>query len=119
MKTIAAVPILLALAACASQPPLPIAPGVYRFQLRFAEHPSMQGGEVGATVDGRRIQIVDDGDSSVFPPGLIEAGTLMWHARSREWIIVSQPGDADADEVGGCSDGPAVVDLVARVYWTC
>ena len=28
-------------------------------------------------------------------------------------------GDAGADEVGGCSDGPTVIDLVARIYWTC
>ena len=24
-----------------------------------------------------------------------------------------------ATEVGGCSDGPEVVDLKKRIYWTC
>jgi hypothetical protein len=116
-----AMPFLLAslLISCASEPPLPIASGVYRFQQRFAEQPSMQGTELQATIDGRHIELVNIGDSTVFPKGVIEDGVLSWHARSRQWIIVSAPGDARAEDVGGCSGGPAVVDLVARIYWTC
>jgi hypothetical protein len=107
------------LASCASQPPLPIAPGVYRFQQRFAEQPSMQGMDLKATIDGHRIELVNDGAAGIFPRGLIEQGLLLWHARSQQWIIVSDPADAVAGGVGGCTDGPAVVDLVARIYWTC
>ena len=107
------------LAACASGPRLPIAPGVYQFQQRFAEHPSMQGAELKATIEGHRNELVNEGDSKVFPRGLVEKGILHWHARTGQWIIVSGPGDAGADEVGGCSDGPTVIDLVARIYWTC
>jgi hypothetical protein len=116
-----ALPLLfaVALASCASEPALPIAPGVYRFQQRFAEQPSMQGTELQATIEGRHIELVNLGDSTVFPKGVIEDGVLSWHARSRQWIIVSVPGDARAEDVGGCSGGPAVVDLVARIYWTC
>lgn len=29
------------------------------------------------------------------------------------------PSDADAPQVGGCSEGPDVVDLVRKIYWTC
>ena len=54
-----------------------------------------------------------------FSRGVIAEGELTWHARSRQWIIGVESADKDADEVGGCSDGPEVVDLVARVYWTC
>jgi hypothetical protein len=116
-----ATPFLLAtaLAACASQPALPIAPGVYRFQQRFAEQPSMQGTELKATIEGRHIELVNVGNPRIFPMGVIEDGILLWHARSRQWIIGSVPGDASADDVGGCSGGPNVVDLVARIYWTC
>jgi hypothetical protein len=116
-----ATPFLLAtaLAACASQPALPIASGVYRFQQRFAEQPSMQGTELKATIEGRHNELVNIGNSTVFPMGVIENGVLSWHARSRQWVIVSDPGDARAEDVGGCSGGPAVVDLVARIYWTC
>lgn len=79
----------------------------------------MQGTELQATIDGRHIELVNIGNSTVFPKGVIEDGVLSWHARSRQWIIVSAPGDARAEDVGGCSGGPAVVDLVARIYWTC
>ena len=114
-------PFLLAtaLSACASQPVLPIAPGVYRFQQRFAEQPSMQGAELKATIDGRHIELANEGESAVFPRGAIAEGELTWHARSRQWIIGVESADKDADEVGGCSDGPEVIDLVARIYWTC
>ena len=79
----------------------------------------MPGAELRTTISGRHIELVNDGDSSVFPVGVIESGTLMWHARSRQWIVGSDQADAKAEEVGGCSDGPSVVDLVARIYWTC
>jgi len=116
-----AMPFLLAiaLAACASQPALPIAPGVYRFQQRFAEQPSMQGTELEATIDGRHVEFVNVANSSVFPMRALEDVILLWHARSRQWIIGSVPGDARVEDVGGCSGGPTVVDLVARIYWTC
>ena len=119
MKSAIAFLLAISLGACTSEPPLPIAPGVYRFQQRFAEHPSMQGAKLKATIEGRRIELVNEGDSNVLPRGLVEKGMLRWHARTGQWIIVSGPDDADADEVGGCSDGPTVIDLVARIYWTC
>jgi hypothetical protein len=119
MKSLVLLPGVLLLAACASQPALPIASGVYRFQQRFAEQPSMPGAELKATIDGRHIELVNIGDSTIFPKGVIEDGALSWHARSRQWIIVSTPSDARAEDVGGCSGGPNVVDLVARIYWTC
>ncbi len=119
MKTAVALLLALSTEACASEPGLPIAPGVYRFQQRFAEQPSMQGMELKATIDGHRIELVNDGVAGVFPQGVVEQGLLLWHARSRQWIIGSSPTDADAGDVGGCSGGPPVVDLAARIYWTC
>ena len=106
-------------AGCASEPALPIASGVYRFEQKSAEHPSMPGATLKATIEGRRIELVNEADSPVFPRGVVAQGMLAWHVRSRQWIIAAGPGDADADEVGGCSGGPEVVDPVARIYWTC
>lgn len=54
-----------------------------------------------------------------FPKGTIAEGTLMWHPKTKEWIIGLEAGDRDAVEVGGCSDGPEVVDLKKRIFWTC
>jgi hypothetical protein len=115
------IPLLLALllASCASEPALPIASGVYRFQQRFAEQPAMQGTELKATIDGRHIELVNEGEPGVFPHGIVAEGLLLWNVPSRQWIIGTDPTDRHADEVGGCSEGPEVVDLVARIYWTC
>jgi hypothetical protein len=107
------------LATCASEPPLPTARGAFRFQHGSAEQPSTQGMELKATIDGGRIEQVNDGAAGLLPQGVVEQGLLLWHARSRRWIVGSSRSDADADEVGGCSGVPAVVDLVASAYWTC
>jgi hypothetical protein len=65
------------------------------------------------------VTITNNGPTDVFPRGLIEEGTLMWHAKSGQWIIGTDPADATAADVGGCSAGPSVIDLQRRTYWTC
>lgn len=75
--------------------------------------------DVTVTIDGRRIKVVNERATSVFPEGILTEGTLYWHPGSRQWIIVESQSDREATEVGGCSDGPEVVDLVGKIYWTC
>jgi hypothetical protein len=99
------------------EPPLPT--GEYSFAHRFAEHPEIPSIQLTVRIDGPRIVLINNDRTDVFPAGLIEEGTLMWHASSAQWIIGSNAADADASDVGGCSDGPSVVDLRRRIYWTC
>lgn len=110
---------LLAFSAVAAEPPLPIVSGDYPFQHRFAEHPSIRSIELTATISGRRIKLVNRQQSDVFPKGVIAEGILLWHAESTQWIIGQNDAAQYAKEVGGCTDGPEVVDLKQRVYWTC
>lgn len=105
--------------AVAAEPKLPIRSGRYDFQHRFAEDPALVSIPLVAKIRGRHIVLINETESRVFPKGVIAEGTLMWHARSGQWIIGHQPADRDAEDVGGCSDGPEVVDLKGRVYWTC
>lgn len=102
-----------------AEPALPIASGRYEFQHRFAEHPRLSSMRLTATIKGRRIVLFNKSGSAVFPAGVVAEGTLAWHAASAQWIIAEGPADRDAEEVGGCSDGPDVVDLEQRIYWTC
>ena len=120
MKYTAILVSLLA-ASCASavDPPLPIPDGVYIFHHRFAEHPDMPSIDLTAKIKGRHVVLINTGSSAAFPNGVIAQGTLMWHLQSKQWIIGQAPGDRSANEVGGCSDGPEVIDLANRVYWTC
>lgn len=72
-----------------------------------------------ATIRAGQITLTNNERADVFPIGVIAEGTLMWHSKSEQWIIGDGDADRSADEVGGCSEGPEVVDLVRRVYWTC
>ncbi|KAF1720916.1 hypothetical protein SAMN06296416_101318 [Pseudoxanthomonas wuyuanensis] len=72
-----------------------------------------------ATIDGTHIVLINPKASGPFPAGIIAEGELMWHAGSRQWIIGHKDTDRTLPDVGGCSDGPEVVDLVGKIYWTC
>lgn len=54
-----------------------------------------------------------------FPMGVIVDGTLAWHAQSRQWIVIQTKSERNAKDVGGCSEGPEVIDLINKIYWTC
>ena len=105
--------------AAASAPPQPIPSGRYVFQHRFAEQPDMRSVALTAIVEGRHIVLTSAVDTAAFPKGVVAEGTLMWHAGSKQWIIGNTEADRHAEEVGGCSTGPEVVDLIKRIYWTC
>ena len=97
----------------------PIAEGTHTFVVRLAEHPKMTGGHLDAEVRGRYIRLTAKPNSSIFPAGLVDEGTLLWHAASKQWIIGHEDADAKAEEVGGCTNGPLVVDLERKILWMC
>jgi hypothetical protein len=98
---------------------LPIRDGEHAFRHRSTEHPNLPAHPLVARISGTRIVLVNRKASSVFPLGVVAEGELMWHAASKQWILGHDPADRTVEEVGGCSDGPEVVDLLKRVYWTC
>ena len=108
-----------AASADAQAPRLPIRSGQYVFHLKDAEFPNMPGIALTAKISGHHIVLIHKGTSSIYPKGVIAEGELMWHAKSRQWIIGQTNSDRYANEVGGCSAGPDVVDLPKRIYWTC
>jgi hypothetical protein len=114
---IALLPLSFGLAA--KEPPLPIRSGTYTFQHKYAEHPSMPSFPLTVIIKGHHISLVNKTESQVFPKGEIASGTLMWHAKSNQWIIGDDNSERFAEDVGGCSAGPEVVDLKKKIYWTC
>ena len=112
---------LLSLAGCmaAPDPPTPIASGEYEFTHRFAEHPTIPSIRLTVRVNGSHVVVVNPKASDPFPAGVLDEGTLMWHAASEQWIIGREEADRSLSDVGGCSGGPEVIDLENRVYWTC
>jgi hypothetical protein len=106
-------------AAGASPPRQPLASGEYAFQHKYAEQPNMPSVALTAKIKGRHVVLINNEQSAVFPKGVIAEGTIMWHARSKQWIIGHSKRDQYAEAVGGCSDGPEVIDFQNKVYWTC
>ena len=100
-------------------PSVPLEDGEYVFSHRFAEHPNISSIEVRVQLSGNRITVINDNEDSVFPVGLLESGTLMWHSGASRWVIVESAEELSATEVGGCSDGPTTIDLDQRIFWTC
>jgi hypothetical protein len=111
--------LLASLSAVAATLRQPIHSGRYIFQHKFAEHPNMPSISLIATISGQHIVLINEERSDVFPKGVLAEGTLMWHAASGQWIIGTSKSDKNAKEVGGCSTGPDVVDLLKHIYWTC
>ena len=110
---------LFPLAAWGNDPPIPLPTGRYEFTHRFAEHPDMESITVIAEIIDDYIELTNADSDAVFPFGVLASGKLMWHAKSAQWIIAISDSAAEAEYVGGCSDGPDVVDLENRIYWTC
>ena len=102
-----------------ADPKVPLAPGRYPFEHRFAEGGGLHAKVVVVIRSRQRIQVINTEAHPPFPKGVIAQGRLMWHGASQQWIIGETPADRQASEVGGCSEGPDVVDLGKRIYWTC
>jgi ABC-type Fe3+-hydroxamate transport system substrate-binding protein len=117
--SVIALSLALLTSACATRGDLPLASGQYTFRQRYVEHPDMQGARFEVKIGGNRIVVTNPVQQGPFAAGEIESGTLERHAKSGRWIIVQTPADREAEEVGGCSDGPTEVDPKKRIYWTC
>ena len=109
---------LASFSVAAAMPELPIQAGRYTFQHKMSEQPNITNAPVKVAIKGRYVVVTSE-SGGVFPKGVIEEGTLMWHAKSRQWIIGHNASDRYAEEVGGCSDGPLVIDLKNKIFWSC
>jgi len=116
MKKVILSLLFLFLSSCANK--ALIEDGSYVFQHKFAEHPTLKSISFDVTISGLQITVTNNNESGTWPKGLVEEGLLFLHS-SNQWIIVQNKSDKNANEVGGCTGGPTVVDLVQKLYWTC
>jgi hypothetical protein len=61
------------------------------------------------------VDLLDPEEKEPYP---MVQGILKKH-KSGAWIISESAGDENAPEIGGCSDGPYVIELKNRKFWTC
>ena len=102
-----------------ADPALPIKSGEYIFQHRDAEFPNSPGFPVRVTIRGDKITVINPKPYGPIPSGVIDQATLMWHSTTNQWILSHSDADREAPEVGGCGDGPNVIDIETRIIWTC
>jgi len=102
-----------------ADPALPIKSGKYTFQHRDAEFPSSPGFSVKVVIRGNRITVINPKTYGPIPAGVIDKAMLMWHSKEKQWILGHKDTDRNAPEIGGCSDGPDIIDFQSRIIWTC
>lgn len=96
--------------------------GKYRFDIAFAEWQGKSMGEkVTVVINDKSIKVIYEGDgklTQIKKGDIIDEGKLMKH-KTGVWIIGKHPSDAQLDEIGGCTGGPAVIDFKDNKYWFC
>jgi len=109
------------ISAFGEQTAFPLKDGHYIFAHKFAEaeQHNIESIKLDVEIKGNQITVTNNDSDDVFPKGLIDQGTVVWHRKSKQWIIAEDKSDENAEDVGGCSDGPTVIDPIKRIYWTC
>jgi hypothetical protein len=96
--------------------------GTYKYSVAFAEG---NGQSFGSTctviIKGDSIKVIHDGKGTLSgkKDDIIDQGIIVKHTKTGKWIIAHSPKDKDAEEVGGCSDGPSVIDFKRKKFWKC
>lgn len=101
-----------------AQPALPIHSGEYTFWHRDEEFPDSRGFRVRVSIEGTQIVVINPKVHGPFPAGVIDEGKILWHARSKRWILAHDVAARDAPELG-CAGGPSTIDFAKRIIWTC
>lgn len=95
--------------------------GKYTFDVAFAEH---EGKSLGVKVDvlihGNNIIVTYEGEGSLTADKgtILDQGYILKH-KTGDWIITKDPKDSELDEIGGCTDGPSIIDFKNQKFWMC
>ena len=95
--------------------------GTYTYKIAFAEWDKKTlGAKCKVVIEDDKIKIINvGGNVSVKKGDVIEEGKIMKHRKSGKWIIGHSEKDKDAEEVGGCSDGPIEIDFENKTVHLC
>ena len=99
----------------------PFCDGVYTFKVEYNE---WSGKSMGATcivkIKNDSIWVIHNGSKGIAGKKgeIIDKGILIKH-KSGKWIIAENKDDSNIPEVGGCSDGPRIIDFKRRRISFC
>lgn len=69
-------------------------------------------------INGDSVTVISNEDQSVPKGEVIDKGILMEHS-SGKWIIGQRPEDKFARKIGGCGNGPAIIDFKRKRFRGC
>ncbi len=96
--------------------------GTYTYSIAFAE---WNGKSLGATgtviIKGDSIKVVHNGKANLTgnKGDILEQGIILKHKKTGKWIIGHSNMDRNAVEIGGCSEGPTIIDFKRKMFWSC
>lgn len=96
--------------------------GTYTYSIAWNE---WQGRTLGNTctviIKGDSIKVIHPGGNNLSGKkgDILDEGIIMKHKKTGKWIIGHSAKDVDAKEVGGCSEGPTVIDFKRKLFWSC
>lgn len=95
--------------------------GTYNYKIAYAEwNGQSMGNTCTVIIKGDSIKVIHDGSKVSGTRGeIFDAGIIMKHKKTGKWIIGHSPKDVDAKEIGGCSEGPTIIDFKNKKWWTC
>jgi len=96
--------------------------GNYIYDIAYAEWQGQSMGEkVLVIIKGNAIKIISEGNPSMTAKkgDLLDQGVLIKHNVTGDWLISSDPSDANLEAYGDCVGSPMVIDFKAKKYWTC
>ncbi len=95
--------------------------GTYTYAVKWAEWPNMTGPNVKVVIkkDSVFVYALDSNMTLSSKGDILAKGILIFHKKTSQWIIATKLEDKDAPEVGGCSDGPTIIDFKNKWFWLC
>lgn len=93
--------------------------GEYLYSVEFAESGMITKDAVTVLINNNQIKIINNGILSGKKNEIIEEGIIMKHEKSGKWIIAHNKNDVLAKEIGGCSDGPLVINFNKKILFLC
>lgn len=94
--------------------------GTYIYTIAFAEwNGKSNGADCIVKIKGDSIWIFRKGENITGKKGdMLDEGIIVKH-KSGQWIIAHKKKDRNAKQIGGCSDGPRVIDFKKKKFWMC
>ena len=95
--------------------------GTYIYSIAFAEwNGKTNGATCQVVIQGDSITVYHDGSSKLTGKkgDILDKGLIMKHTKTGKWIIAHKPEDVNAPVLNGC-EGPAIIDFVKRLFWSC